>query len=96
MSLVFKVYISYFGNYNETYGTIGAVIVLLTWLYLSGLAIIFGAEMNSEIEHASPYGKDIGEKVPGEKKPHRARGARSMRRSRRREGNCRCSRYPTT
>jgi len=68
VSLVFKVYISYFGNYNETYGTIGAVIVLLTWLYLSGLAIIFGAEMNSEIEHASPYGKDTGEKVPGEKK----------------------------
>ena len=75
VSLVFKVYISYFGNYNETYGTIGAVIVLLTWLYLSGLAILFGAEMNSEIEHASPYGKDTGEKVPGEKKRHRARGA---------------------
>jgi hypothetical protein len=68
VSLVFKVYITYFGTYNETYGTIGAVIVLLTWLYLSGLAIIFGAEMNSEIEHASPYGKDTGEKVPGEKK----------------------------
>jgi membrane protein len=68
LSLVFKVYLTYFGNYNETYGTIGAVIVLLTWLYLSGLAIIFGAEMNSEIEHASPYGKDTGEKVPGEKR----------------------------
>ena len=68
VSLAFKVYITYFGTYNETYGTIGAVIVLLTWLYLSGLAIIFGAEMNSEIEHASPYGKDTGEKVPGEKK----------------------------
>ena len=68
VSLVFKAYISYFGNYNETYGTIGAVIVLLTWLYLSGLAIIFGAEMNAEIEHASPDGKDTGEKVAGEKK----------------------------
>jgi membrane protein len=68
VSLVFKAYITYFGDYNETYGTIGAVIVLLTWLYLSGLAIIFGAEMNSEIEHASPDGKDTGEKAPGEKR----------------------------
>ena len=67
LSLAFRVYISYFGNYNETYGAVGAVIVLLTWLYLSGLAILLGAELNSEIEHASPYGKNVGEKVPGEK-----------------------------
>ncbi|MEO7270843.1 MAG: YihY/virulence factor BrkB family protein [Vicinamibacterales bacterium] len=68
VSLAFKVYLTYFGDYNQTYGTIGAVIVLLTWLYISGLAIIFGAEMNSEIEHASPEGKAIGEKVAGEKR----------------------------
>ena len=68
VSLGFKVYIQFFGTYNETYGTIGAIIVLLTWLYLSGLAILAGAEMNAEIEHASPYGKDVGEKVTGEKK----------------------------
>ncbi len=42
--------------------------MLLTWLYLSGVAILIGAEVNSEIEHASPYGKDVGEKVAGEKK----------------------------
>lgn len=68
VSLGFKAYISYFGNYNETYGTLGAFIMLLTWFYLSGLAILVGAEVNAEIEHASPYGKDVGEKVPGEKK----------------------------
>jgi membrane protein len=68
VSLLFKLYITFFGNYNETYGSIGAVIMLLTWLYLSGLAILFGAEVNSEIEHASPYGKDVGEKVEGEKR----------------------------
>jgi membrane protein len=68
VSLGFRLYISYFGNYNETYGTIGAIIVLLTWLYLSGLAILLGAELNSEIEHASPYGKNVGEKVAGEKR----------------------------
>ncbi len=68
VSLAFKLYIAYFGNYNKTYGTLGVFIVLLTWLYLSGLAILIGAEVNSEIEHASPYGKDVGEKVAGEKK----------------------------
>lgn len=68
VSLGFKAYIAYFGNYNETYGTLGAFIMLLTWFYLSGLAILVGAEVNSEIEHASPYGKNPGEKVPGEKR----------------------------
>jgi membrane protein len=68
VSLGLKLYISRFGNYNETYGTIGGVIVLLLWFWLSGLAILIGAEFNAEIEHASPYGKDVGEKVPGEKK----------------------------
>ena len=77
----FKAYLSYFGNDNETYGAIGAVIVLLTWLYLSSLAILFGAELNSEIEHASPYGKAAGERVPGEKR--RLGAARALLRKRR-------------
>ncbi len=68
VSLAFKLYITYFGSYNETYGTLGAFIVLLTWFYLSGLSILVGAEMNAEIEHASPHGKNPGEKVAGEKK----------------------------
>ena len=68
VSLGFKLYIMYFGHYNETYGTLGAFIVVLTWFYLSGLAILVGAELNAEIEHASPQGKNPGEKVPGEKR----------------------------
>jgi len=44
------------------------VIVVMLWFYLSGLAVLVGAELNAEIEHASPYGKEPGEKVPGEKK----------------------------
>jgi len=68
VSIGLKLYITYFGNYNETYGTIGGVIVLLLWFYLTGVAILFGAEFNAEIEHASPYGKATGEKVPGEKR----------------------------
>jgi membrane protein len=67
-SLALKYYIGNFGNYNETYGAIGTVMVLMLWFYVSGLAILIGAELNAEIEHASPHGKDAGEKVPGEKK----------------------------
>lgn len=68
VSLGFKLYLSYLGAYTETYGAIGGVMVLMLWFYLSSIAILIGAEMNAEIEHASPYGKDPGEKVPGQKK----------------------------
>jgi membrane protein len=68
VSLGFKFYVSNFGAYNATYGTIGGVIVLMLWFYLSALAVLVGAEVNAEIEHASPYGKDPGEKKLGEKK----------------------------
>jgi membrane protein len=67
-SLGFKYYVANMGGYVETYGAIGAVMVLMLWFYISGLAILLGAEMNAEIEHASPYGKDEGEKVPGQKR----------------------------
>ena len=67
ISLGFKFYLSRLGSY-EAYGVIGSVMVLLLWFYLSGLAILIGAELNAEIEHASPYGKNPGEKVPGQRK----------------------------
>jgi membrane protein len=50
ISLGFRAYLQYAADYNATYGTIGGVIVLLLWLYLSGFAILVGAELNSEIE----------------------------------------------
>ena len=68
ISLGFRFYVANFENYTEAYGVIGGVMILLLWFYLSGIAILMGAELNAEIEHASPYGKDVGEKVPGEKK----------------------------
>lgn len=62
VSLGFSYYVNNFGSYNETYGGIGAMIVLLTWMYVSGLVILVGGEINSEIEHAAPDGKAPGEK----------------------------------
>jgi membrane protein len=79
VSLAFKVYVANFADYNATYGAVGGVIVLLLWFYISGLAILVGAEMNAEIEHASPYGKDPGEKVPGQKKKIGAAAARAYK-----------------
>jgi membrane protein len=47
---LFAVYTSMFGSYDKTWGSLSAVIVMLTWLWLSSLALLFGAELNSEIE----------------------------------------------
>jgi membrane protein len=77
ISLVFRTYVATMGNYTESYGVIGAVMVLLLWFYLSGIALLIGAELNAEIEHASPFGKDVGEKIPGEKKKIGALAARA-------------------
>jgi len=65
----FSVYAGNFGSYNVTYGSIGGVIVLLTWFYISGFIFLMGGEMNAIIEHASPDGKDSGARAPGEAAP---------------------------
>jgi membrane protein len=67
-SLAFKYYVVNITDYAATYGAIGGVMVLMLWFYISGVVILIGAEMNAEIEHASPYGKEPGEKVPGQKR----------------------------
>ncbi len=53
VSLAFKLYVTHFGDYNAAYGSIGGVIVLLLWLYLSGVVILLGGEINAEIEAAA-------------------------------------------
>ena len=68
VSLALKIYYQLVPNANAAYGTIGGIMVLMLWFYCSGLALLLGAELNAEIEHASPYGKDPGERVAGEKK----------------------------
>ena len=64
VSLATKVYVANFSDYNAAYGSVGAVMVVLLWLYVSSIAILVGAELNAEIEHASPHGKAAGQKTP--------------------------------
>jgi membrane protein len=66
-SLLFRVYLHFFNSYSKTYGSLGAVIVLLLWLYISGLAIMVGGEINSEIENAAAKRGHPEAKAPGEK-----------------------------
>jgi membrane protein len=61
-SLGFTFYVNRFGSSNATYGSIGAVIVLLTWMSVTGLFVLVGGEINTEIEHASAGGKAPGAK----------------------------------
>jgi membrane protein len=53
VSYGFKVYLGFFNLYSATYGSIGTVIILLSWFYLTGLSILVGGEVNSEIEKAT-------------------------------------------
>src|SRR3954463_5061967 len=49
-SAAFAFYVANFGSYNKTYGTLGGVIAFLVWLWISNLAVLFGAELNAELE----------------------------------------------
>jgi len=51
-SLVFRIYLDHFNLYGRTYGSLGAVIVLMTWFLITGLALLLGGEVNSEISKA--------------------------------------------
>lgn len=66
-SLGFSWYAQNFGDYDATYGSIGAVIVLMLWLYIAGLVILLGSEINALVEHHSAEGKEKGEHTEGEK-----------------------------
>lgn len=57
----FGLYVAHFGSYNATYGSIGSVIVLLTWMYISGFIFLLGGQINAVLEHASKEGKSPGE-----------------------------------
>lgn len=63
-SALFSVYVSQFGTYNETYGALGAIVVLLLWLFISSYAIIIGAALNAEMEYQTVSDTTLGESRP--------------------------------
>jgi membrane protein len=64
LTWAFGIYVSRFTNYHASYGSLGAVVALLTWMYLSAYAFVFGAELNSEIEHQTAKDSTTGSPRP--------------------------------
>ena len=64
LTLLFSFYVTKITDYSATYGSLGTIIVLLTWIYLSAYALIFGAELNSEIEHQTAKDSTTGPPEP--------------------------------
>ena len=72
-SIAFSIYVSRFGSYNQTYGSLGAVIILLTWMWVSAYIVLMGAELDAEIEHQTRRDTTKGEREPmGERGAHAA------------------------
>lgn len=69
-SILFSWYVSSFGSYNETYGSLGAVIGFMTWIWLSTIVVLLGAEINAEMEHQT-----AADTTDGAHQPMGARGA---------------------
>ena len=69
VSSAFRVYLRYFNHYGTTYGSLGAMIILMLWFYLTGAAILVGGEVNSEIENAAARRGAPDARLPGQKGP---------------------------
>ena len=63
-SLLFSWYVASFGNYNETYGSLGAVIGFMTWIWISSTIVLLGGEINAEIEHQTGQDTTTGAALP--------------------------------
>jgi membrane protein len=73
VSFCFRLYLAHFDSYSKTYGSLGAVIVLMLWLFFTGAAVLIGGEVNAEIEQAAaeagaPDAKAKGEKAVGKRR----------------------------
>lgn len=70
-SLLFSWYATKFGNFNKTYGSLGAVVVMMLWFYITSFVILIGGEINAELEHQTKKDTTVGNN-----KPMGQRGAR--------------------
>src|SRR5947208_13145651 len=70
-SALFSWYVANFGSYNKTYGSLGAIIGFMTWMWLSIIVVLIGAKLNAEMEHQTAR-----ESTTGQPKPLGMRGAR--------------------
>lgn len=70
VSFGFRTYLHFFNSYSATYGSLGAVIILMLWFYFTGMAVLIGGEVNSEIENAAAEAGLPDAKERGEKEPH--------------------------
>jgi membrane protein len=64
MSVAFTAYVANFGHFNKVYGSLGAAVGLMTWLFLSSMVVLAGAELNSEIEHQTAVDTTRGPPKP--------------------------------
>ncbi len=71
-SALFSIYVSRFGNFNEMYGSVGAIIILLMWFFLTAYMVLIGAEFNAELEHQTAR-----DSTRGKPRPMGKRGAHS-------------------
>ena len=69
VSFAFKGYLHFFDSYSKTYGSLGAVIVLMLWLYMTGLAVLIGGEINAEVENVAAQNGASEAKRKGTKSP---------------------------
>jgi membrane protein len=63
-SFLFSWYLASFANYNATYGSLGAVVGLMIWLWISTILVLLGAELNAEIEHQTARDSTVGDEKP--------------------------------
>lgn len=69
VSLLFRIYVQNWGNYSATYGSLGGIIVLMSWIWLCSLTLLTAAEVNKVIKDASPLGDGCGPKEEAEPRP---------------------------
>ena len=63
-SALFSWYIAHFGAYNATYGSLGAAVGMMMWMWISAIVILLGGELNAEIEHQTAHDSTVGAEKP--------------------------------